>query len=162
MSDYENFNEQEMKDIISKYKIKPVPESIMKDYLSGVRSKIEIEKSKGHGFGFPSWMGAVVFTYTLALAFAFGAYWVEGRPEQGLSPVSSSDFNRYSTKATEVAASNPRPSSFDIKIESDAELAALLSVLGEDENFLDEQDLSVEMERIDNFEIQGPQTGVIR
>ena len=169
MNNEENFDDQEMKNRVSKYKVKPIPESLMKNYLAEVRSKIEIEKSKSYGTGFPVWMGAVVFTYTLALAFSFGVYWVEGRPDFS-SPVIEVPEDEISMREVSVGqglspqgtvpSQSARPSSADIKIESDAELSAILSLLGEDENFLDEQELSVEMDRIDQLEIQGPQAAV--
>lgn len=142
----ENFEDKDLHDFLSRYKVKPVPDSLMKDYLGEVRKKVEIEKAKGSGSGFPVWMGAIVFTYTLALAFAFGVYWVEGRP----------DFAPPVVQVEEVGAGFARPQAIDIKIESDAELAALLSILGEEENFLDEQELAMDVERMDRWEIAGP------
>ena len=165
MNNKENFEETEMKNITGRYKIKPVPESLMKNYLAQVRGKIETEKSKGQGIGFPVWMGAIVFTYSLGLALSFGVYWVEGRPAPANAAkiVIEADEVQMSVPAVPVQAPapTPRPSSIDIKIESDAELGALLSALGEDDNIFDEQDIPVEMERFDQMEIQGPSTAAV-
>ena len=68
MNNKENFEETEMKNITGRYKVKPVPESLMKNYLAQVRGKIDSEKSKAQGIGFPIWMGAIVFTYSLEIA----------------------------------------------------------------------------------------------
>jgi len=165
MNNKENFDETEMKNITGRYKIKPVPESLMKNYLAQVRGKIDIEKSKGGGIGFPVWMGAIVFTYSLALALSFGVYWVEGRPvaANAAKIVIETDDIQMSVPAVLVQAAAPtsRPSPVDIKIESDAELGALLSALGEDDTIFDEQDIPVEMERFDQMDIQGPSTAAV-
>ncbi|MBI4970759.1 MAG: hypothetical protein HZC17_02845 [Candidatus Omnitrophica bacterium] len=160
MNHNENVNDRDMEHLISRHKLKPVPDSLMKDYLAEVRTKIQMEKSSGIGAGFPVWMGAIAFTYALALAVSFGAYWLEGRPVAvSEAPVlalreSAPQVQESSQPATAVISTRPVPD--EIKVESEAELAALLSLLGEEENFFDEQDLSADMERFDQLEIQGP------
>lgn len=161
MANTENFDDQEMKKIMSRYKMKPVPDSLMKNYLAEVRKKIQIEKSSGSGFGFPVWMGALVFAYTLALAFSFGVYWVEGRPDFSKPVVAVPESEVTMREATPIKVQEQSslptaPEAVDVKIESDAELAAILSVLGEDDNLLDDQELSRDIERLDQWEIQGP------
>ena len=137
--------DEEIKKILSRYKVKSIPESLMKNYEREVRAKIKIEQSQGSGAGMPVWLGAIAFTYVLVLAFAFSVYWVNGRPSQ-VKPVPL-------VQKSEVVKAEPTPY---VQIESDAELAAILSLLGEEENFLDEKEVFQDIERIDQFEIRGP------
>jgi len=156
MATIENPDDPEMKKLISKYKVKPVPDSLMKNYLSDVRKKIEIEKSQGQGFGFPVWMGAVVLMYSLAFAFAFGTYWVEGRPDFSNPVIAVPETEMIPVpSSTTMIKQAERPEAVDIKIESDAELGAILAIFGEDMSFLDEREISMDVERFDQFEIQG-------
>lgn len=136
--------EEELQKLFSQYSIKRIPDSLMKDYLSGVRSKIQAEKMKSPALGIPAWLWAVSLSFGICLVFAVGVWWYQTSLAVKPSiPASQPEI-----------AMRERPSIDEVVIESDVELAAILSLLGEDVNFLEDQDLLQEVERLDRWDIQ--------